>query len=182
MKWLYNLFHKKCINKIDLLDTTNTVLLNENAELKLKMSDMQTIIDKTNVNEPSPKGTIGYSETMNLLKTKLGNIDINLSDNYFNLIDKDTAKEYSSEAKVAYKKWIAEGHDCDNFSFAAMGYWSQGLISFAYGICWNNKHAFNIMIDNNKEIWIVEPQINKYMTLEEANKNDMYTNIRLVLM
>lgn len=180
MNWLYNLIHGNCINQIDSLT-------NENSELKIKITELNKVINKEIVNEPSSKGTIGYTETQKILREKLDCYNVNLSDNYFNLTDKDTAKKYSSEAKVAYKQWIREGHDCDNFSFAAMGYWSQGLISFAFGIAWSNNHAFNIMVDNNKQIWIVEPQTNDYMTIEEAQKKSTpdglsYFPIRLILM
>lgn len=59
---------------------------------------------------------------------------------------------------------------CDNFSFALMGYWSDGLKSFPFGMAWSQNHAFNFMIDSDKNFWIVEPQTNQWMTLEEAKK------------
>ena len=78
--------------------------------------------------------------------------------------------------------YIAEAHDCDNFSFAAMGYFSQGLYSFAFGIMWSGVHAFNFMFDENKELWIFEPQSNTFMTVEDALKNPIYSPLRFALL
>ena len=52
-----------------------------------------------------------------------------LSDNIFDTTSVDNGQKFMAETLVSNRKYIKEGHDCDNFSFAAMGYWSGGLYS-----------------------------------------------------
>lgn len=138
--------------------------------------------------EPKSYGKIGISDTRQVLRQVCNSQNIYLSDNNFSLTTMAEAKKFSEETKVSYNKWTAEDHDCDNFSYALQGYWSKGLYSFAYGIAWSKNdsggwvHAFNIMIDNKKQIWIIEPQTNQYITPDEAKLNDMYKNISLIVM
>ena len=132
--------------------------------------------------EPSTYGTISYGDVSSILNNCFPNAEINISDSYFNLTTMEEAKVFTVDTKVCYRKWVAEDHDCDNFSFALMGYWSQGLKSFAFGIAWSAGHAFNFMIDKDKKVWIIEPQTNSYMLLVDAQKNPMYSNVRLVLL
>ena len=72
------------------------------------------------------------------------------------------AKVYVEASGVQYRKWIEENHDCDNFSLALLGYWSEGLYSFAFGYARSKTHAFNVMINEKTELWICEPQDNKW--------------------
>jgi hypothetical protein len=37
------------------------------------------------------------------------------------------------------------------------------------------------MVDDDKQIWIIEPQTNKWMTLEEAKVNPMYFPLRVIM-
>jgi hypothetical protein len=97
------------------------------------------------------------------------------------LTTKDEAMKFSEETANQYRNYVAESVDCDNFSFALMGYWSENLKSFAFGIALSQTHAFNIMIDNVGVIWIIEPQTNKWMKLSEV-EDPKYQNIRLIVM
>lgn len=161
-------------------------LLRENAELKRQIeaykADIGALKNLKGIEEPKSMGKIEFRDAFLLLQNNLPGASIFISDEYLNLTTKDEARIFSDKTKVQYRQWKKEDHDCDNFSFAAMGYWSQGLESFAYGIAWSAGHAFNIMIDKDKQIWIIEPQTNKYITIEEARKNINYYPMRLVLM
>jgi hypothetical protein len=129
---------------------------------------------------PKSKGKITGDDTYNMIQTNFGNIPIYISDAQFDLTTVDEAKKYlDTEQKQPY---LAEGHDCDNFSFAAMGYFSQGLYSFAFGIMWSGPHAFNFMIDADKKLWIVEPQSNTFMTIAEAKSKNIYLPLRFALL
>ena len=145
-------------------------LINENISLKKNQE----------LKEPIALGTITYKSLWDLILKEVG-ITPYLSDEYYSLTDIKQASEFSDESHIQYQKWIKEAYDCDEFSFASMGYWNQGLKQFAYGIAWSQSHAFNIFIDNENKIWIVEPQSNKYISLEEAKNNALYFPIRLVL-
>ena len=169
-------FNKWFVWKSDADNLTKQILalMNENADLK----------NSLNIAEPVSYGTITYSEDYNILRGL--SPEVYLSDSFFNLTDMESAKVFTKETKVAYRAWTAQDHDCDNFSFALMGYWSEGLKSFATGIVWSDNHAFNIMIDKNKVIWIIEPQNNTYMTIDEAiakSKGSLhYFPIRMVIL
>lgn len=129
--------------------------------------------------QPERLGAISYWDTLSLLEPHCK--DIYLSDMTYGLTSKKEAIKYSIETALQYKKWIKEKHDCDEFSFALMGYWNKGLEQFCFGVAWSKSHAFNIMIDNNKQIWIVEPQNNAFMKIEDVMKNKMYYPFRLIL-
>lgn len=129
---------------------------------------------------PEVLGKITYAEAYTLLKTAYPTADIWLSDDYFDLTSMQLAQSFTQETKVQYEKWVNEAHDCDNFSFALSGYWSDSLKSFAFGFAWSEVHAFNIMIDKDKQIWVCEPQTNAWCKIEKVNEN--YKNIKLVVM
>jgi hypothetical protein len=148
------------------------------AQLKKAQDDNFALKQKQNLAEPKKLGLITLKEIHTLLSPLCQTF---ISDENFNTTSKEEAMKFTEETKVQNDKWVAENHDCDNFSFALMGYWSQGLYSFPLGIAWSGLHAFNIMVDDDKQIWIIEPQTNKWMTLEEAKVNPMYFPLRVIM-
>jgi len=127
---------------------------------------------------PKKTGVISGIDTVVTLKNAVGNdTTIMLSDMYFSLTSKDEAQRFSAETEVDTAKFTVEDHDCDNFSMALMGYWNRGLVSYPFGFALSASHAFNIFIDDQKQVWIVEPQKNKFMAVEEAKQiKDQTTN------
>lgn len=139
------------------------------------------LFSKPVVNFPTEKGSISYSDMWTAINKNLEISNIYISDAKFCLTSVTEAKNYlDAQPRISY---IPEAHDCDNFSFASMGYFSQGLYSFAYGIAWSGVHAFNFMIDSDRKFWIVEPQTNSFMSVEEAKKSgEVYFPIRFALL
>lgn len=131
-------------------------------------------------NAPRHTGNITYDEINKILAPITENLF--LSDSVFKLTSKEEAERFTEETKLKYEKYEEEKFDCDNFSFALMGYWSQALESFAFGIAWSKNHAFNILIDDKKQIWIVEPQTNEYYKFGDIKKLKLYYPIRLILL
>jgi hypothetical protein len=134
---------------------------------------------------PASYNTISIYDTLTLLQECTP--DIYLSDMSFDLTTQEEASKFSEETAVQYRTWVNEKHDCDNFSFASMGYWSDGLKSFAFGIAWSKNHAFNIMVDKDKNVWIIEPQSNKWYTLDYIKENPkigelIYYPMRMIVM
>jgi len=152
-------------------------------ELLIECEKLKTTIEELkkqqNLVEPKVYGTITFKELWDLLRPLTSALF--LSDETYSLTTKEEAEKFSKETKVQYNKWLKEQFDCDEFSFASMGYWNEGLKQFAYGIAWSKTHAFNIMIDNKKQIWIVEPQNNIYFKLEDIKINKLYYPLRLIL-
>lgn len=130
---------------------------------------------------PKVIDTISYNSVMKILSDN-GIKNVELSDNYFDLTSVDEAKKYSEETKVQYEKYVSEEHDCDNFSFALLGYWSESLKSFAFGTARSMTHRYNIMIDDKKELWICEPQTNQWFKYQEIIKtNQLYITISVLM-
>lgn len=135
---------------------------------------------------PRSKGTIYITETASILKTACKTDNVYISDLYLNMTTKEEAERFSKQTQISSVEYTESSHDCENFSFALMGYWSQDLISFTFGLAMSDNHAFNIFIDNQKKVWVVEPQTNEYMTLAQARvkqRPDMhYFPMKLVWM
>jgi hypothetical protein len=151
--------------------------LDEISNLK---ADVERLKAGLQIEFPSTLNTITIGEIYPMLKGISS--EVYISDEWFNLTSQEEASKFSEETHVQYASWVQENHDCDNFSFALLGYWSEGLKSFAFGAAWSARHAFNIMVDSNKEVWIIEPQTNKWTKLEEIRENEMYYPIRLIIM
>ena len=137
------------------------------------------------VSEPESLGRISMKEVYDLLRSVTSTVL--LSDEYFDVTNVGEAERFVEETKVASKTWIESGRDCDNFSFALLGYWSRGLQSFSFGMAWNNVHAWNVFIDDQKKVWMVEPQTGKFMSVEESESASSpdgvsYKNIKFIIM
>ena len=134
--------------------------------LQNKLDILKKLFEGEDVSyEPKKLGEIGIVELRNLITPFCS--DVYLSDKNYSLTSVEEAKRFSISTKVECRKWLKEEHDCDEFSFALMGYWNDGLKQFCFGIAWSNVHAFNIMVDNEKQIWIIEPQSNKFIKIED---------------
>ena len=155
--WIYNLIYGSKNKEIDNLKI-------ENETLRRKLEELMT----KSLEYPKSYGKITLKEELSILGPLTSNIQI--TDEYLNVTTMNEAKKFSNDTKVANRVWVKEDHDCDNFAAALWGYYNTGLWSYAFGYARSNSHAFNIMIDNDKKIWIVEPQTNEYMNLEEAKK------------
>lgn len=135
---------------------------------------------KEEVKIPIPYGTIENPKVNEILEPHTQNLY--LSDSSFVLTTMKEAKQFTEFSKIQSQNYVAEDHDCDNYSFALNGYWSTSLESYAFGIAWTSQHAFNIMIDDKEQIWICEPQENKWFKLEDKIKDKMYYPFRLVIL
>jgi len=138
-----------------------------------------TYLYRSLIKSPKELGKISNYKVNALLYPLCNNLF--LSDGIYSTTSMTNAKIFTKESMIETDKWLEEKHDCDNYSYALNGYWSDSLYSFCFGIAWSNSHAFNIMIDNEEEVWIIEPQTNKWMTLEEAKLNKQYYPFRLIL-
>jgi len=92
------------------------------------------------------------------------------TDAYFYGIDKlDVQRIMNDNPQIADAQYLKNDYDCDNFANAMHGLFNQPTLGrFAFGWAVSKNHAFNFFIDRNKVAWIVEPQSNKIMSIEEA--------------
>ena len=54
--------------------------------------------------------------------------------------------------------FIPEGLDCDDFAIILWGKFHEKFGNCSVGFATSNEHAFNFFIDENKKLWIIEPQ------------------------
>jgi hypothetical protein len=160
------------------LDEANNIIEGQKETIKV-------LSDTSNIKQPEVLGSIRYGELYGILNPITDKLY--MSDEVFSTTSVEEAKVFSLKTKVFAQKWVAEDHDCDNFSFGLLGYWSDGLKSFPLGVAFSEKHAFNIFVDNDKQVWIVEPQTNEWMTIEQAKKKSSpdklsYWPMRLILL
>jgi hypothetical protein len=143
------------------------------------IKEIITYLYRATIKSPKEIGNISNSKVNEILSPFCR--DLFLSDNNYSTTNITEAKSFVRGSMIETKKYMSESHDCDNFSYALNGYWSDSLYSFCFGIAWSKSHAFNIMIDNEENIWIIEPQNNKWMTLEEAKLSSKYYPFSLIL-
>jgi hypothetical protein len=160
-------------------------LNSEISQFKTRIELLEGMIRGEKFEGPKRKGIISYIDLYNLLAPYCKIEDIHLSDKIFSLTSVSEAKKFSESVKVASQEYKKESegkeHDCDEFSFALMGYWNLDLYQFAFGIAWSKYHAFNIMVDDKKEIYVIEPQSNKFIPIKVAMDKSLYYPFKFVL-
>lgn len=84
---------------------------------------------------------------------------IYLSDNQYWLCSKADIETFINLDATNKDTYVAEEHDCDDFSYRLMGQLSIPEWSgVAFGIVWTNLHALNCLIDETGKFWFIEPQ------------------------
>lgn len=84
---------------------------------------------------------------------------IYISDNVKWLCNRSDVDDFLLQDDTNKNKYVAEEFDCDDFSFRLMGQMSvPQWARLAKGIIWTDKHALNCFVDENKELWYIEPQ------------------------
>ena len=128
---------------------------------------------KSNIISP-PKylEDIDGNEIRTILQAEFPNTPLYISDTMFQTTTKEELIRFLKEDIVDKNKYISEKYDCDDFSYQLMGNISSpkwGMLPF--GILWsetpNGGHAINCFIDNNREVWIIEPQSDKIFKIPD---------------
>lgn len=86
-----------------------------------------------------------------------------LSDGTFQLVDTQNLKDFLASDSINKRPYIAEKHDCDDYSYELMGHVSDWNPDNTFGIVWGlnsdgGGHAWNFFISEKKKIMFVEPQ------------------------
>jgi hypothetical protein len=170
MSWLCKLFGC-CKDELSQIESLNSQI----AGLKKQVEQLNT----KSIDFPPVNGTISYSDVYNILSQYSSQVYV--SDNSFSLTDLESCQKFVEETKVQYQTWVNDHHDCDNFSFELMGYFSEGMWSYVFGIAWSSEHAFNFFIDQNKQLYVVEPQTDNFIKIEDAKTNKLYYPWRMAI-
>ena len=118
---------------------------------------------KYGITPPVNTKKINMEEIYSILDAQFPKAETWVSDNEYQTTTFSEYERFLHWNQVDKRLYIKEYYDCDDFSFQLMGD-SQipGWSSLAFGILWtstpNGGHAVNFFIDNNYDIWIVEPQ------------------------
>lgn len=96
----------------------------------------------------------------------IGPVLFHNSDAQYKLVDVEHFKNWLRFNPVSSRTYIADVHDCDNFSKELLGdvsKWDPGL---AFGEIWMRPpgggcHALNWLMDIDRTVWLVEPQNDK---------------------
>ena len=105
-----------------------------------------------------------------LMSYNISYSNIYVSDRNFSLTSVEEAKRFNEETKVQYTLAYIGNYDCDEFAAALYGYWNHDRKQFAFGLAWSNTHAFNVMIDENRILWVIEPQKNTFFRYEDVDE------------
>ena len=89
--------------------------------------------------------------------------------NYF-LPNKKQVEEFLKYDLTNYKQYKKESFDCDDFALVLLGKLKNHFKGFAFGFGMSDSHAFNVFIDNEKQLWIIEPQNDKIFKYDKNNK------------
>lgn len=109
---------------------------------------------------PAVRGEISYADLYSLLIGKFPSAAIFISDNTQYLCDIDDINAFLTQDETNRIEYTGEaGFDCDDFAYRLQGQFSiPGWSGIAIGIIWTEKHALNVFIDANQELWYIEPQ------------------------
>lgn len=158
-----------------ILSKELTDLNNQITNLTNQVNTLTNQIDRlrttSKIEIPKILGSISLID-VRIKLSKYCSIDkIFLSDLNYSTTSKEEGEKYTLQSKIDTEKYIETQHDCENYSFALSGYWSESLYSFCFGICWSTTHAYNLFIDNLGDIYVVEPQTAKFYPIDKLNKD-----------
>lgn len=114
---------------------------------------------------------ITFAETRDILKEYAYVKNIRISDNFVTLPYKKAMVKLVKASPVRFRKYQKEIYDCDDFSFTFMGLYRLIIPNFAVGIIWSRTHAYNFFIDENKQVWGIEPQNNTVFKITDKKED-----------
>ena len=134
-------------------------LITEHAHLKEKVKVLE---EKLNPIQLQPVGDIGILDVSAILTKKLkdmGDMDtvLNLADSRSRLYKKEDVQKLCKLSETALLTYVPEDMDCDNFAGVMYGEFCLQK-AFPGGIIDSYTHRFNWFIDENKNLWFIEPQ------------------------
>ena len=132
---------------------------------------------------------INYIELNNLipyLKNQGGvlhliNPNLETLDHEYALLTKEQVEDFLKSDWTNWRIYRKEIFDCDDFAIILLGKFHEKFGSCSVGFALSDIHAFNIFIDINKKVWIIEPQTDKILSLESIKNNKKYYPFKMVL-
>ncbi len=151
--------------------------LNKLYELQEGVKEEVQMIDYKISEIPIPviSGEIEHNILHKLLKKELSSLFhkpvIYLVDRKYQLIEKSEMERFLANDKTNLIKYVPEWHDCDDFSFRLMGQVSvPNWSGIAFGIAFSKVHAFNLFVDAQQKVFLIEPQSDKIWAIDKVPK------------
>lgn len=162
-----------------LFGSTHQTITELNLELLEKIKNLK---NKTKNPKLKPTKTLTLNQISKLLK---GLPVISYSDKKSNTCPVNEMRRFILELGLHKRKYTYDDWDCENFALATLGE-IQKRGSFYFGLVrggadGKQDHLFNIFIDEEKQVWIVEPQTATFYTLDSIKKNKLYWPFRFVM-
>ena len=149
-------------------------------DLEFRAKQLLETLNNIN-NKPAPvtKGSISYSKLNKLLEGKTEHF-FN-SDMTYKLVTLESMKDFLKRDTTDTFEYTKTWFDCDDFAYRLQGNLSvPGWSDIVKGIAWTYKHAFNIVVTPDLQIWIIEPQSDHMIKYEEASS--FYKPFRMVVL
>ena len=114
--------------------------------------------------KPQVLFNIGYTEIYTILQSEFPDCYIAMMDRQYKTTTRQELMRYVKNDITDSRVYQPEYYDCEDFSFALMGALSNpdwGALPFGMLFVQTetgSAHAVNIFIDNNREVWMIEPQ------------------------
>ena len=153
--WLFDLFKKK---RIDFF-------------VKKDYKEIEKLL-KENFKKEKIEGVINLTKPTQIYKL----------DNETHVCTKKSMECYLKSNLISLGIYKTDKYDCDDFAIHLWSKVKKDYPSLAFGFVLSSKHAFNIFVDNESNIWMIEPQSDKFMTIEQSQKKDLYKNITLIIL
>jgi len=147
--------------------------------IESQIRELKGRLEQYEVEPPKITDHILLSELRDVLKKACNEPTIYLSDMDYALIPKSEMLRFLKRDLTDLAKYTPEYYDCDDFSFRLHGALSiPAWGGIAFGIAWSTMHAYNIFVDDERKVWIIEPQTDRLM--EPSNVSPYDT--RLIIM
>lgn len=185
-KWVCGEYLKKIEeiklkHKEELEDKIKTIVVLKNIidNQKEEIDRLQEkIID---LPEPKLSERILNTKLKQILKKYLKrNAQVYLLDYQYYLPKKEDLIKLLKNTYVDKLKYLSDLFDCDDFAIRLWGITSQGKWAWTtLGFACGNRHAFNVVVLEDENLYIIEPQSDRLIPFEKASK--MYIPIWLIV-
>ena len=91
-------------------------------------------------------------------------------DEKYNLTDVENIRKFLKKDMTNWGIYQPEINDCDDFAIQMWARFNKAYPNFAFGFAISNEHAFNFFVDNETNVWIIEPQTDKITKLENVEE------------
>ena len=118
---------------------------------------------KYNITKPVEIEDIDWNELHTLLQAEFPNAQIIITDRKYKVAPLSEYQRFIKWSTIDKREYISDYYDCDDFSISLLGEinipeWSSLAFGMMFAKIPQGAHAINIFVDNNRNVWIVEPQ------------------------